>query len=67
MSSLLIGYSVPETRAPGIAGGPPWWVRLARLVANECRIRRGTRELLALDERTLRDIGLEYAARSGRA
>ena len=62
MSSLLIGCSVLKTYAPEIADGPPWWVRLARLVANEYRIHRGTRELLALDERTLRDIGIDRFA-----
>jgi uncharacterized protein YjiS (DUF1127 family) len=63
MSSLLIGCSVPETSAPG----PSWWERLARRVVNEYRIRRAEREVAVLDERTLRDIGLEYAARFGRA
>ena len=72
MSSLLIGCSALEAYALEAADRPSWWVRLTRLVANEYRIRRGTRELLALDDQMLRDIGLdrgsvEYAARSGRA
>ena len=72
MSSLLIGCSALEAYALEAADAPPWWVRLTRLVANEYRIRRGTRELLALDDQMLRDIGLdrgsvEYAARFGQA
>ena len=67
MSSLLIGCSVLETSAPGAAPGPSWWERLARRIANEYRVRRAERETAVLDERTLRDIGLEYAARFGRA
>ena len=72
MSSLLIGCSALETFAPEAADGPSWWERLARRVANEYRIRRAMRELRALDDRMLRDIGLdrggaEYAARFGRA
>ena len=67
MSSLLIGCSPLETSAPEAASGPSWWERLARRIANEYRVRRAEREVAALDERTLRDIGLEYAARSGRA
>ena len=71
MSSLLIGCSAPETRTSG-AAGPSWWERLARRIANEYRIRRAEREMAALDERTLRDIGLDrgglgHATRSGRA
>jgi uncharacterized protein YjiS (DUF1127 family) len=66
MSNLLIGCSAPERRPPR-AAGPSWWERLARRIANEYRIRRAEREMAALDERTLRDIGLEYAARFGRA
>jgi uncharacterized protein YjiS (DUF1127 family) len=72
MSSLLIGCSVMETSAPGATAGPSWWERLARRIANEYRVRRAEREMAALDERTLRDIGLDhgglgYAARFGRA
>ena len=64
MSSLLIGCSALETSAPGPTAGPSWWERLARRVANEYRVRRAEREVADLDERTLRDIGLEYAART---
>jgi hypothetical protein len=67
MSSLLIGCSALETSAPGATGGPSWWERLARRIANEYRLRRAERETAVLDERTRRDIGLEYAARLGRA
>ena len=67
MSSLLIGCSALEISAPRAATGPSWWERLARRIANEYRVRRAEREVAALDERTLRDIGLEYAARFGRA
>jgi hypothetical protein len=67
MSSLLIGCSVLETSAPKAATGPSWWERLARRIANEYRVRRAEREVAALDERTRRDIGLECAARFGRA
>ena len=72
MSSLLIGCSVLETSAPGATAGPSWRERLARRIANEYRVRRAEREMAALDERTLRDIGLDhgglgYAARFGRA
>ena len=67
MSSLLIGCSVLEASAPGATAGPSWWERLARRIANEYRIRRAERETAVLDERTRRDIGLEYAARPGRA
>jgi uncharacterized protein YjiS (DUF1127 family) len=71
MSSLLIGCSPLETSAPRAATGPSWWTRLTRLVANEYRIRRGTREMRALDDRMLHDLGLdyggiEYVARFGR-
>ena len=67
MSSLLIGCSALETSAPGAAAGPSWWERLTRRIANQYRIHRATQEMAALDDRTLRDIGLEYAARFGRA
>ena len=72
MSSLLIGCSALETSAPRAATGPSWWERLARRIANEYRIRRGTREMRALDDRMLRDVGLDHggiecAARFGRA
>ncbi|MFL5336664.1 MAG: DUF1127 domain-containing protein [Geminicoccaceae bacterium] len=67
MSSLLIGCAVLETSPARAATGPSWWERLARRIANEYRVRRAEREVAALDERTLRDIGLEYAARFGRA
>ena len=70
MSSLLIGCSALE-RHPPRAAAASWWVRLTRLIANEHRIRRVTREVRALDDRMLRDIGLdpgglEHAARFGR-
>ena len=72
MSSLLIGCSVLEASAPGATAGPSWRERLARRIANECRVRRAEREMAALDERTLRDLGLDhgglgYVARFGRA
>jgi len=67
MSSLLIGCSPLEISAPEATAGPSWWERLARRVANEYRVRRAEREVADLDERTRRDIGLEYAARFGRA
>src|SRR4051812_19642394 len=60
MSSLLIGCSSLETYAPEAADGPSWWGRLTRLVANEYRIRRAEREVAALDERMLRDLGLDH-------
>ena len=71
MSSLLIGCSALEACASG-AAGPSRWGRLARRIANEYRIRRAEREMAGLDERTLRDLGLDrsglrYAARFGRA
>ena len=73
MSSLLIGCPAPETYSTSEAtDAPPWWMRLTRLIADEYRVWRGTRELLALDDQMLRDIGLdrgsvEYAARFGQA
>jgi uncharacterized protein YjiS (DUF1127 family) len=72
MSSLLIGCSPLEISAPEATAGPSWWERLARRIANEYRIRRAEREVAALDDSMLRDIGLdrggaEYAARFGRA
>ena len=71
MSSLLIGCSALE-RHPPRAAGPSWRVRLTRLIANEHRIRRATREMRALDDRMLHDIGLDHGgigcvARFGRA
>jgi uncharacterized protein YjiS (DUF1127 family) len=71
MSSLLIGCSALE-RHPPRAAGPSWWVRLARLITNEHRIRRTAREMRALDDRMLHDIGLDRGgigcvARFGRA
>jgi uncharacterized protein YjiS (DUF1127 family) len=71
MSSLLIGCSALE-RHPPRAAGPSWWGRLARLIANEHRIRQAAREMRALDDRTLHDVGLDHggigrAARFGRA
>jgi uncharacterized protein YjiS (DUF1127 family) len=73
MSSLSIGCPIPETYPTSeAADAPPWWARLTRLIADEYRVWRGTRELLALDDQMLRDIGLdrgsvEYVARFGRA
>jgi uncharacterized protein YjiS (DUF1127 family) len=72
MSSLLIECSAPKAYAPSVAAGPSRWVRLARRIADEYRIRRATREMRALDDRMLRDLGLdcgdvERAARFGRA
>ena len=72
MSSLLIGCSALEASAPGAAAGPSWWERLARRVANEYRVRRAMREMRALDDRMVHDIGLgrggiEYVVRFGRA
>jgi hypothetical protein len=71
MSSLLIGCSALETCASG-AARPSWWERLARRIVNEYRIHRAEREMAGLDERTLRDLGLDrsglgYVARFGRA
>ena len=70
MSGLLIGCSALERRPPR-AAAPSWWMRLTCLIANEHRIRRATREVRALNERMLHDIGLapgglEHAARFGR-
>jgi uncharacterized protein YjiS (DUF1127 family) len=72
MSSLLIECSALETYALKATAGPSWRGRLMRLIANEYRIRRGTREMRALDDRMLRDVGLDHggiecAARFGRA
>ena len=72
MFSLLIEYPAPKVYVPSAAAGFSLWVRLVRLIANEYRIRRATREMRALDDRTLRDLGLdrggvEHAARFGRA
>jgi uncharacterized protein YjiS (DUF1127 family) len=71
MFSLLIECSALKTYALRAAAEPPRWVRFGRLIANEYRIRRATREMRALDERMLHDVGLdrgrvEYAARFGR-
>jgi uncharacterized protein YjiS (DUF1127 family) len=72
MFSLLVEYSAPKVRVPSAAAGSSLWARLGRLIADEYRIRRATREMRALDDRTLRDLGLdrggvEHAVRFGRA
>ena len=72
MFSLLIEHSVPKVRVASAAAGFDPLARLGRLVANEYRVRRATREMRTLDDRALRDLGLdrgvvEHAARFGRA
>ena len=57
----------PSYQAVDLWVNVSWWERLARRIANEYRVRRAEREVAVLDERTLCDIGLEYAARFGRA
>ena len=70
MSSLLIGSSAQEAFVPG-AAGPSWWARLARVITDAYRVRRAAAEMRSLDDRLLRDLGLdrggvEYAVRFGR-
>ena len=70
MSSLLIGCSAQETFAPRVVG-PSRWTRLARAIVDAYRIRRAAAEMRSLDDRLLRDLGLdrggvEYAVRFGR-
>src|SRR3954447_3341886 len=70
MSTLSIPCPVREAYAPETAG-PSWWARLARAVADECRVRRAMTEMRTLDGRALRDLGLdragiEHAVRFGR-
>ncbi len=71
MSDLLIRCSASDMSGPEAAAGPSWWARLARATMTEYRIRRAMREIRALDDRMLHDVGLdrggvEYAARFGR-
>jgi uncharacterized protein YjiS (DUF1127 family) len=59
-----------QTRKHADAAGPPWllsaWfrgvaLRAARAIAQELRIRRDMRHLMAMDDRMLKDIGLTRA------
>jgi uncharacterized protein YjiS (DUF1127 family) len=71
MFSLLVEYSAREVRAAEIIVGPSWWARLMRAIVDGYRIRRAIVEMRALDDRMLRDLGLnrtgiERAVRFGR-
>jgi uncharacterized protein YjiS (DUF1127 family) len=71
MSSLLIGYSAQEVRAVEATVGASWWMRLMRAMVDAYRIRRAMAQMRSLDDRMLRDLGLdragiEYAVRFGR-
>ena len=71
MSSLSIPCPALGTPASGADAEPPRWARLARAIVGEYRVRRALREMRALDDRSLRDIGLrrcgiDHAARFGR-
>ena len=70
MSSLLIGCSARETFTPAVAR-PARWARLARAIVDAYRVHRAAAEMRSLDDRLLRDLGLdrggvEYAVRFGR-
>ena len=71
MSSLSIPCSALGTPTSRADAEPSRWARLARAIVGEYRIRRALKEVWALDDRSLRDIGLcrcgiDHAARFGR-
>ena len=71
MFSLLIEYSAREVRAVETVAGSSRWTRLMRVVVDGYCLRRAITEMHALDDRTLRDLGLdrtgiEHAVRFGR-
>ena len=72
MFSLLVEYSVQGDRAVEAAVDPSWGMRLMRMVVDAWRVRRAMAQMSALDDRMLRDLGLdragiEHAVRFGRA
>jgi len=71
MFSLLIEYSAQEVRAAEAVVGPSWWMRLMRAIVDAYRVRRAMAQMRALDDRMLRDLGvnragIEHAVRFGR-
>ena len=72
MSSLLIEYSAQKVRAVEAAASTSWGVRLMRTMVDTYRVHRAMTQMRALDDRMLRDLGLdragiEHAVRFGRA
>jgi uncharacterized protein YjiS (DUF1127 family) len=72
MFSLLVEYSAQDVRAAETVAGPSWWMRLMRTIVDAYRVRRAMAQMSALDNRMLRDLGLdragiEHAVRFGRA
>jgi uncharacterized protein YjiS (DUF1127 family) len=54
-------FGAPVARPP-LAGVVTWTVgRIAAAIANELRIRRDMRQLMAMDDHMLKDIGLTRA------
>jgi uncharacterized protein YjiS (DUF1127 family) len=71
MFNLMVEYSAQDVRAAEAAIGQSWWMRLMRTIVDAYRVRRAMTQMSALDNRMLRDLGLdragiEHAVRFGR-
>ena len=72
MFNLVVEYSAQDVCVAEAVIGPSWWMRLMRKIVDAYRVRRAMTQMSALDNRMLRDLGLdragiEHAVRFGRA